>query len=72
MDTDSNEISAPGTCSIHDFRPEGCRIYPVIIDKNENIATDELCPHKNEFIATIKKFEKRLLKLDKQLEDERS
>ena len=72
LKTDSDEISAPGTCSIHDFRPMGCQIYPVIIDENEKIVTDEICPHRNEFTHTIDIFSELLLKLDKQIEEEKN
>ena len=72
LKTDSDEISAPGICSIHDFRPKGCQIYPVIIDENENVVTDEICPHRNEFAHTIEKFSELLLKLDKQIEAEKN
>ncbi len=33
-------------CSIYDHRPEGCTIYPIAYDQNENCAVfDGYCPH---------------------------
>jgi Fe-S-cluster containining protein len=72
LKTNSDEISASGICSIHDFRPRGCQIYPVIIGENEKIITDEICPQREKFTHTIEKFEDLLLKLDKQIEAEKS
>jgi Fe-S-cluster containining protein len=37
-------------CSIYENRPKGCRLYPIIYDKDENRAVlDEDCPHRNKF-----------------------
>jgi Fe-S-cluster containining protein len=37
-------------CSIYKNRPEGCRSYPIIYDKDENRAVlDEDCPHRDKF-----------------------
>ena len=37
-------------CSVYPYRPEGCRLYPIIYDEEKNCATlDEDCPHGNEF-----------------------
>jgi hypothetical protein len=37
-------------CSIYKDRPEGCRLYPIIYDKDKNCAIfDEDCPHRNKF-----------------------
>lgn len=34
------------TCSIYEDRPEGCRLYPVIYDKDKRCAVfDKDCPH---------------------------
>tara|TARA_Y100000588_G_C14035044_1_gene830348 strand:- start:498 stop:905 length:408 start_codon:yes stop_codon:yes gene_type:complete len=72
LNTNSNDILAPGICSIHDFRPEGCRIYPIIINENEKITTDDLCPQHTLFSININKFKTRLLNLDNQIEKERN
>jgi hypothetical protein len=37
-------------CLIYENRPEGCKLYPIIYDEDENCATlDEDCPHRDEF-----------------------
>lgn len=37
-------------CSIYENRPKGCRLYPIIYDKDENRAVlDEDCPHRDKF-----------------------
>ena len=40
-------------CTIYDNRPIGCRLYPVIFDKDENCAVlDNDCPYKKCFDIT--------------------
>jgi len=35
------------SCSIYEHRPEGCKLYPIIYDKDKNCAVfDEDCPHR--------------------------
>ena len=37
-------------CLIYENRPEGCKLYPVTYDEDENCAVlDEDCPHRNSF-----------------------
>lgn len=37
-------------CSIYKDRPEGCKLYPIIYDKDANCAIfDEDCSHKDKF-----------------------
>ena len=37
-------------CSIYEQRPEGCTLYPVVFDKDNNCATlDRECPQKQSF-----------------------
>lgn len=31
-------------CSVYKHRPEGCRIYPVILSEQQGILVDDLCP----------------------------
>jgi hypothetical protein len=39
-----------GTCEIYSFRPEGCRLYPLIYDWSKNRAIiDQACSHREEF-----------------------
>jgi len=43
-------------CLIYEYRPEGCKLYPIIYDEGKNRSTlDEDCPHRYEFkISKIK------------------
>lgn len=37
-------------CSIYKNRPEGCKLYPIIYDKDKDCAIfDDDCPHRNKF-----------------------
>ena len=37
-------------CMIYENRPEGCKLYPITYDEDENCAVlDEDCPHRNSF-----------------------
>jgi Fe-S-cluster containining protein len=31
-------------CEVYEFRPEGCRIYPVMYDEDAGIVLDSICP----------------------------
>jgi uncharacterized protein len=38
------------SCRIYDNRPEGCRLYPIVWDEDEEKAkVDWVCPHSEEF-----------------------
>jgi Fe-S-cluster containining protein len=40
-------------CTIYPYRPEGCRIYPLIYDEERRTAVmDHLCPYASEFDVT--------------------
>ena len=43
-------------CLIYEYRPEGCKLYPIIYDEGKNHATLDIdCPHRDEFkISKIK------------------
>ena len=42
-----------GQCSVHDDRPEGCRLYPLIIDLSvDRVVLDAFCPWAKEFTFT--------------------
>ena len=47
--TDSAEADAPGLCSIYEFRPKGCRMYPVVLNDDDRAVVDEECPHPDGF-----------------------
>ena len=54
-------------CKIYDFRPEGCRLYPLVYDEESGKPIlDELCPYREEFKPEKSDFEK-LLKLIERL-----
>ena len=39
-----------GRCSIYEYRPLGCRLYPVIFDEEQNCAImDDFCPYGDMF-----------------------
>ncbi len=58
-------------CSIYDHRPEGCQLYPVIFDKDNNCAIlDEECPYRTKFLIT-QSLRKKLFLLVSRIESER-
>ena len=58
-------------CSIHHLKPEGCRLYPLVYDEeNNSIFLDPLCPHKSEF-KIGKQDIKNMLKILKKLYEEK-
>lgn len=59
-------------CAIYKNRPEGCQLYPLIYDKDNNCAVlDEECPHRTKFLRT-NDLRKKLLSLVSRVEVERS
>jgi len=37
-------------CTIYDYRPEGCRLYPAVFDENkEKVILHQYCPHHEKF-----------------------
>ena len=44
---------ADGRCSVYDDRPEGCQIYPLILDLSvDRVLRDAFCPWAEEFRFT--------------------
>jgi uncharacterized protein len=42
-----------GRCRVYPVRPEGCRLYPLILDVDEDrVFRDRFCPHRLEFPLT--------------------
>ena len=39
--TDSAEAHAPCLCSIYEFRPKGCQMYPVVLNEDDRAVLDE-------------------------------
>ncbi|HID15862.1 MAG TPA: YkgJ family cysteine cluster protein [Candidatus Atribacteria bacterium] len=51
-------------CKIYPYRPEGCKIYPVIYIENEGVGVDDECPMAHTLTKReIKKKAPKLLKL---------
>ena len=55
-------------CSIYEDRPDGCKLYPIIYDKDTKRAIfDKDCPHRDKFRmskSTIKHLDKVVSKLE--------
>jgi Fe-S-cluster containining protein len=71
LTTDSPDADAPGTCSIWRDRPEGCRIYPLVLDELDQPFLDDLCPHVEEFPLPPVGLRGRLLMLSDILDGEK-
>jgi Fe-S-cluster containining protein len=41
-------------CSVYIDRPQGCRVYPVIVDEENNIILDTICDSRNSISETEK------------------
>lgn len=42
-----------GRCSVYEHRPEGCRLYPLILDLDlDEVVRDDFCPWRDEFRFT--------------------
>jgi len=58
-------------CTIYENRPEGCQLYPIIFDKENNCAIlDEECPYRTKFLITMSS-RKKLFHLISRIESER-
>ncbi len=33
-------------CSVYEDKPEGCGVYPVILDEEKGVVIDDICPEK--------------------------
>ena len=44
-------LGSDGACSVYEVRPEGCRIYPFVVDEDARLTRDEDCPYRAEFAA---------------------
>jgi hypothetical protein len=68
-------LTAQGQCGVHDLRPEGCRLYPLVWEEddagNGAAAMDEVCPWREEF-ATNPQDRRRLDALVRVLVRERA
>jgi hypothetical protein len=58
-------------CTIYEHRPEGCRIYPLVLSSGK-VVVDDLCPMKDEVESSlteelVKEAEKALNKIVKEV-----
>ena len=59
------------TCKIYDFRPKGCRFYPLIYDiYSKKCVIDKDCPKNYIFYQERKKFQKCCKELQEFVEEE--
>lgn len=59
-----------GKCSIYEDRPEGCRLYPLVWDRDTGkVVRDDFCPYTKEFGKTPQN-EAALLRVLRILEQE--
>jgi len=59
-------------CLIYEDRPEGCRLYPITFDNDNNCAIlDEECPYRTKFLIT-QSLRKKLFHLISRIVSERS
>ena len=65
--TSSADINAEGMCSVYEVRPQGCRTYPNVLNKNDEAILDEGCPHKAQFAEPTEEDAIILLNLEEQL-----
>ena len=60
-----------GFCSIYEHRPEGCTLYPLIVDvESWEVALHDFCPHMDEFRFS-KQQKDRVRRLVRRQEEER-
>ena len=58
-------------CEIYEYRPQGCRFYPLIYDKDNNSCIyDEECPRSHLFYQSKNDFKKMCKKLKKYVNEE--
>jgi Fe-S-cluster containining protein len=59
-------------CLIYEHRPEGCKLYPIIYDKDKkHVVFDKDCPQRDKFHMS-KSITKQLYDLVSKLESERA
>jgi len=58
-------------CNVYVDRPEGCRVYPVILDEEKGIVLDDICESRNSISEKEKKIKgKRVLGLLERIDNE--
>ncbi len=60
-------------CSVYDFRPSGCRVYPVIVDEEQGVVLDTICESRGSITQQEKHLKgKRVVRLLKVIDLEAS
>lgn len=63
-------LGTNGRCTIYHDRPDGCRLYPLVWDRDQNkVVRDDFCPWNKEFPKDPQK-EAALLRVLRTLESE--
>ena len=58
-------------CNVYSDRPEGCRVYPVILDEEKGIVLDDICGSRNTITDKEKKIKgERVIKLLEKIDNE--
>ncbi len=70
LETDSKDVDTWGVCWIYEFRPMGCRTYPVVLDMNDQVFKDELCPWPERFPEATDEQRQLLLELEASIKRE--
>jgi Fe-S-cluster containining protein len=65
--TNSDRVDAPGVCTVYEYRPTGCKSYPIVLDEDDSAILDELCPHRDEFDEPSVEDAHKLLILEEKL-----
>jgi len=60
-------------CEIYPYRPEGCRLYPLVYDETlKAVKFDDICPYNDEFKVTeddIQRLINLLIQLEKEMKE---
>ena len=65
--TNSDAKDAPGVCTVYDYRPAGCKSYPIVLDESDSAILDDLCPYRDQFDAPSDEDAFNLLNLEEKL-----
>lgn len=58
-------------CKVYEFRPMGCRLYPIIYDEINGVIVDKLCPSNKKWTKNrIKSFGTEVISLLKKIDIE--
>jgi Fe-S-cluster containining protein len=58
-------------CKVYRYRPQGCRVYPVIYSQEDGVIVDDLCPMKDSVSRVeLRQKGKRVLRLLERIDEE--